>query len=200
MSEEGRSTRLAGDWLASIAVVTYAARGEQTSPPCALKGPRVMRLGARWFFKDIRPGSSCRSVRRERRERRQTLRVRSAGCSYDNPRLHFPLCRSPRKRGRRSARARTRGQVDRMADPASSALFSPSFAAASTTGPTWCVVTGWLAAVVGTGSGRERVREETAERGRGEKRFLRVSLYTRGTPFLLNVSKRRLNAKEKRLP
>lgn len=64
------SIRLAGGWLASVAVVTYAARGEQTSPPCALKGPCARNASWRpMVFQRHSPRRpSCRSVRRERRE------------------------------------------------------------------------------------------------------------------------------------
>lgn len=159
---------------------------------------RVMRLGARWFFKDIRPGVPLVAPCDESGER-QTLRVRSfvrsAGCSYDNPRLHFPLCRSPRKRGRRSARARTRGQADRRADPASSPLFSPSFAAATITGHTRGACGSWLA-----GGGRYRIGSRKSERGRRREvvektdfcaylSTTRYYIYEKGdTRLLLNVS------------
>lgn len=93
-----------------VPVVTYAARhfvrAEGPRPPF---WPRF----ARWFFKDFRPGS---------RPRPRDAPLARFSCLLTGTRRDprsISSCRSPRKKGRRSARARTRGQADRRARPAS---------------------------------------------------------------------------------
>lgn len=97
-----RGTLDSAGWLAgwtSIAVVTYAARGEQTLRRAR---SRARALNASWrpmVFQRHSPRLLLRVAPCDQRAERDAPRSFGRTCSYDNPRLHFPLCRSPRKKG-----------------------------------------------------------------------------------------------------
>lgn len=198
---EGRSTRLAGVYRGGN---LCCARGANVSAVRA-QGPARNASWRPMVFQRRSPRLllSLHATRAER----ETLRVRS----FVRPdvlmtiRVCISLCAvAPVKGG---GGPRVLGRAARLIEgpiPLSSfgALLTLLRRAATTNGPSWCVVAGWLAGGwTGryTGSGRERVRERTAERGRGEKMicvYLSATIYIlyymrERYALLLNVTKRR---------